>query len=81
VHVYVGLNCLKNLCLSLVSGVPHFFFRTTPLGPDLQNILRLSYDNLTTVLKLRSTYDGRLIYKTLYDGRKAFLGYHLLVKL
>jgi len=21
----------KNLCLSLVSGVPHFFFRTTPL--------------------------------------------------
>jgi len=22
--VYVGLNCLKNLCLSLVSGVPHF---------------------------------------------------------
>ena len=23
----------KNLCLSLVSGVPHFFFRTTPLAP------------------------------------------------
>ena len=22
---------LKNLCLSLVSGVPRFFFRTTPL--------------------------------------------------
>ena len=29
--MYVGLNCLKNLCLSLVSGVPHFFFRTTPV--------------------------------------------------
>jgi len=28
VHVY---NCLKNLCLSLVSVVPHFFFRTTLL--------------------------------------------------
>jgi len=24
--------------------------------------------------KLRSTYDGRLIYKTFYKGRKAFLG-------
>jgi len=23
----------KNLCLSLVSGVPHFFLRTTPLHP------------------------------------------------
>ena len=23
--------------------------------------------------KLRSTYDGRLIYKTSYEGRKAFL--------
>jgi len=22
----------KNLCLSLVAGVPHFFFRTTPLS-------------------------------------------------
>ena len=29
--MYVGLNCLKHLCLSFVSGVPHFFFRTTPL--------------------------------------------------
>jgi len=32
-------------------------------GPDLQNILRQSYDYLTTS-KLRSTYDGRLIFKT-----------------
>ena len=30
-YVYVGLNCLKNLCLSLVSGVPPLFFSTTPL--------------------------------------------------
>jgi len=28
--VYVSLNCLKNLCLSLVSGVPHFFLRLHP---------------------------------------------------
>jgi len=33
-------------------------------GPDLQNILRQSYDYLTIMPKLRSTYDGRLIYKS-----------------
>jgi len=33
-------------------------------GLDLQNILRQSYDYLTITPKLRSTYDGRLIYKT-----------------
>jgi len=47
------------------------------LGPDLQNVLRLSYDNA----KLRSTYDGRLIYKTSYEGCKAILGYDSLAKL
>jgi len=31
-------------------------------GPDLQNILQQSYDYLTITPKLRSTYDGRLIY-------------------
>jgi len=36
------------------------------LGPDLQNILRQSYDYLTIMPKLRLTYNGRLIYKTLY---------------
>jgi len=25
--------------------------------------------------KLRSTYDGRLVYKTSYEERKAFIGY------
>jgi len=30
-------------------------------GPDLQNILRQSYDYLTIMPKLRSTYDGRII--------------------
>ena len=31
--------------------------------------------------KLRSTYDGRLIYQTSYEGRKAFLRYSLIAKL
>ena len=34
------------------------------MWPDVQNILRQSHDYLTTMPKLRSTYDGRLIYKT-----------------
>ena len=40
--------------------------------PDLQNILRQSYDCLTIMPKLQSTYYGRLIYQTSYEGRKAF---------
>jgi len=51
------------------------------LGPDLQNILRQSYDYLTTMRQLRSTYDGGIIYKTSYEGREAFLGYDSLAKL
>ena len=31
--------------------------------------------------QLRSTYDGRLIYKASYEGRKVFLFYDLLAKL
>ena len=48
------------------------------LGPDLQNILRQFYHYLTIMPKLRSTYDGRLIYNTSYEGRKAFLTYDSL---
>ena len=74
-------------------GSPEFrakkFFRITfplqrklgHLGPDLQNILRQSYDYLTIMPKLRSTYDGRLIYKTSHEGRKAFLRYDSLAEL
>jgi len=50
------------------------------LSPDLQNILRQSYDYLKLMRKLRSTYDGRLIYKTSYEERKAFLKYNSLAK-
>jgi len=52
--------------LVLISGtllVPMIF-----TGP----IYRISYDSLMIMPKLRSTYDGRLIYKT---ERKAFLRY------
>ena len=49
-------------------------------GPDLQNILRQSYDYLTIMPKLRSTYDRHLIHKTSYEGRMAFLRYNSLAK-
>jgi len=52
---------------------PYFYEENTELGPDLQNILLQSYDYLTIMRKLRSTYDERLIYKTSYKGRKTFL--------
>ena len=45
------------------------------LGPDLQTILRQSYDYLTIMPKLRSTYDGRLIYRISYKEWKAFYRY------
>jgi len=48
--------------------------------PDLQNILRQSYDYLTIMPKLRSTYDGRLIYKTSYNEWKAFHRYDARAK-
>jgi len=48
-----------------------------PWGP----IYKISYDNLTIMPKLRSTYDERLIYKTSCEGRKAILRYDLLAKL
>ena len=54
---------------------------STNQGPDLQNILRQSYDYLTIMPKLRSTYDGRLIYKTSYEGRNAFRRYDSLARL
>jgi len=47
----------------------------TDQEPDLQNILRQSYDYRTIMPKLRSirsTYDGRLICKTSYEWREAF---------
>ena len=43
---------------------------TTGSVVELENkgpIYKISYDNLTIMQKLRSTYDGRLIYKTSYN--------------
>ena len=48
------------------------WLQVTHLGPDLPNILRQSYDYLKIMQKLRSTYDGRLIFKTSYNEWKAF---------
>jgi len=47
-------------------------------GPGLQKISWQSCDNLMIMPKLRSTYDGRLIYKTSYEERKVFLRYDSL---
>ena len=48
-------------------------------------INKISYDSLNDYLtimpKLRSTYDGRLIYETSHEGRKAFLGYDSLAEM
>jgi len=52
--VYVGLNCLKNLRLSLLSGVPHFFFRTTPLDPTGSQIRHLLLETHSSTSQLRS---------------------------
>ena len=49
-------------------------------GPDLQNILQQSYNYLTIMPKLRSTYNSHVIYKTSYEGRKTFLRYSSLQK-
>ena len=43
-------------------------------------IYNISYDNLTIMPKLQSTYDGRLIYKTSHKESKAFLWYDSLAK-
>ena len=51
-------------------GPPYTFMRrqkgnrSRSWGP----IYKISYDNLTIMPKLRSTYDGRLIYKTSCEG-------------
>ena len=76
-------NELSVLVLCRLSSLVDSTFRCTAFihqGPNLQNILRQSYDYLTIMPKLRSTYDRRLIHKTSYEGRKVFLGYNSLAK-
>ena len=43
-------------------------------GARFTKCLTTTYDCFTIMPKLRSTDDGRLIYKISYKGRKAFLG-------
>jgi len=44
-------------------------------------IYKISYDNLTIMPKLRSIYNGRLIYKTPHEESRAFHRYDLRAKL
>ena len=60
-----------------LSSIEGSFYSLDFRGP----IYKITYDYLTIMRKLRSTYDGRLIYKTSYEGRKAFLMYDSLAKL
>jgi len=43
-------------------------------------IYKISYDRLAIMPKLRSSHDRRLICKTVYKERKAFLTYDTLAK-
>ena len=67
-----GQRTVKRVCVCVVF--------LTPLGPDLQKISRQSYDYLTIMPKLRSTYDGRLVYDTPYEERRAFLSHDSAAK-
>ena len=53
-------------------GVNAFKLIAVDQGPDLQNILRQSYDYLTIMPKLRSTYDRRLIQKNILRRTQGF---------
>jgi len=53
--------------ISLISVMMHI--AAAAQGPDLQNILRQSYDYLTIMPKFLLTYDKCLIYKISYDYR------------
>ena len=77
--VTLQLHYFDVCCGFVVKLVPNC--AAVDLGPDLQNILRQSDDYLTIMPKLRSTYDGRLIYETSYEEREAFLRYDSLTKL
>ena len=73
IHTYIYTHSF-NGPLSRTTRVSRYQKGKTDLGPDLQNILRQSYDYLTIMPKLRPTYDGRLIHKTAYNEWKAFHG-------
>jgi len=68
-----GLETTVSVSVSvLVSRVLASVSRLCLQGPDLQNILQQSYDYLTIMSKLRSTYDGCLIYKNILRRAPGF---------
>ena len=54
--------------------------RTGKVRQSETDVLPLCYDYVTILPNLRSTYDCRLIYKTSYEGRRAFLRYSSLAE-
>ena len=78
--VYITVNARRDVRSKDIDSQFSLSHGTIKQGPDLLNILRQSYDYLTIMPMLRSTYDGRSIYKTSYEGRKAFLRYDSLAK-
>ena len=77
------LESVQNATAQLITGTRCTGYQWSSASPTnwpswgaiYKNILRQSYDYLTIIPKLRSTYDGRLIYKTSYEERKDFLRY------
>ena len=65
---------LKNTRLIVTAKVDVTIVTLTFEGVLLSRgpIYKISYDYLTIMPKLRSTYDGRVIYKTAYNEWKVF---------
>ena len=66
-NVIVSRTFLNKDCFFSFAAATTFILQR----PDLQNFLLQSYDYLTIMPNLRSTYDGRLIYQTSYEKRSA----------
>jgi len=68
--VYVGLNCLKNLCLSLVFRRPPLLFRTTPLEHECADVdemlLEMSALLFTTLAASSSLISVFLYFESSY---------------
>ena len=73
-----GRHGVHGICLHviLVRAVYTFTSLALWLQETSGPIYKIPYDHLTTMPKLRSTYDGRLIDKTSYSERKAFHRYY-----
>jgi len=75
--------CLTGKLLNNITELANICFRTN-VKQTIQAWARftkyLTYGYLTTMRKLRSTYDGRLVYQTSNEEREAFLKQDFLAK-